>query len=316
MNLISVTIPVYRNGGSLIELHKRIIESIALLGDTYDYEIIFTDDGSDDNSFKILQNLNKNDRKVKVVKLSRNFGQHAANQAAFSIAKGDYIVNMSADLQDPPELIYNLIQALEQGNDIALAARQKVNESIFKKLTSSIHYKLVRISVPNYPTRGFDFWAVNQKAFKAFRSFDDIIRRNQIDLLSIGYKIATVPYEKMKRTHGKSQYNFSKRLNISLSQILASAYWPLRLASSFGIIFTISGFIYGLWLLVNYFFRESPFEGWTPIMLLLLIIGGLNMLILGIIGEYLWRIYFEIKKRPIYFIDQVLNNTDYDDEKK
>lgn len=316
MKLISITIPVYRNSGSLKELYKRIINTLVLLGSEYDYEIIFTDDGSDDNSFDILNEIHNTDSKVKVVKLSRNFGQHAANQAAFDLVKGDFIINMSADLQDPPEIIYQLVKAIEQNNDIALAIRQKVNESFFKTLTSRLHYKLVRISVPNYPSRGFDFWAVNRKAFKAFRSFDDIIRRNQIDLLSIGYKVATIPYEKNKRIHGKSQYNFSKRLNISLSQILASAYWPLRLASSFGIIFTISGFIYGLWLLINYFFRESPFEGWTPIMLLLLIIGGLNMLILGIIGEYLWRIYFEIKKRPIYFIDQVLNNTDYDYEEK
>jgi len=310
MKLISIAIPVYRNGSSLKELYQRLVKTVNKLGDNYNYQIIFTDDGSDDDSLEVLKQIQEQDGQVVVIKLSKNFGQHAANQAAFKYVKGDYVVNMSADLQDPPELIEPLILKLEENNDIVLAVRAKVNEKVFKNLTSKIHYGLVRISVPTYPKKGFDFWAVNKKAFTAFRSYDDIIRRNQIDLLSIGYKVATIPYEKAERIHGKSQYNFKKRLNISLSQILASAYWPLRLSSTLGIVFTIIGFLYAIWLFINYFIRESPFEGWTPIMMLLLIIGGIIMMMLGIIGEYLWRIYFETKNRPIYFIDEVYKKDD------
>jgi len=305
MKKISIAIPVFRNAKSLDELYERIVKAVNKLGNAYTYQIIFTDDGSDDDSWLNLKEIQKKDSNVVAIKLSRNFGQHAANQAAFEYVDGDYVVNMSADLQDPPELIYDMINKLEEANDIVLAVRAKVHESFFKKLTSRFHYKLVRISVPTYPKKGFDFWAVNQKAYKAFKSYKDIIRRNQIDLLSIGYKVATLPYEKAERKHGKSQYNFRKRLDISLSQILASAYWPLRLSSSLGLLFIIFGFFYGIWLFISYFIRESAFQGWTPIMLLLLIIGGVIMMMLGIIGEYLWRIYFETKDRPIYFIDEV-----------
>lgn len=303
--LISITIPVYQNEGSLKPLHERIVKAISKTSIKTEYEIIFVDDGSTDNSIKELLEIKKKDSNVTIIKLSRNFGQHAANNAAFKHVKGDIIVNMSADLQDPPELITAMINHLINKCDIVLAVRKTVSEKLSKRITSWIHYRLVRISIPNYPAKGFDFWAVNKKAFSAFMTYNDIVRRNQIDLLSIGFKVSEIPYDKALRTHGKSQYNFFKRLNISLSQILATAYWPLRLSSSLGFLFTISGFIYAIYLLILYFYRDTPFNGWTPIMMLILIIGGIIMLMLGIIGEYLWRIYFETKKRPLFFIDEI-----------
>ena len=311
--LISVAIPVFRNEGSLPDLHKRIVDTIATIPDA-DYEIIFTNDGSDDGSLVQLIDISKNDPKVTVINLSRNFGQHAANNAAFKQVKGDIIINMSADLQDPPEIIADIVNKMNEGHDIVLAARKKVRETWFKRLTSWAHYRLIRISVPAYPDKGFDFWGANKKAFKAFMSYDDVVRRNQTDLLSIGYSVGTITYEKQKRVHGKSQYKFLKRLDISLSQILATAIWPLRIAAIMGFAFTLSGFLYATYLFISYFFREAPFEGWTPIMILLLIIGGSIMLVLGIIGEYLWLIYYETKNRPIYFINQVYRNGEIEDE--
>lgn len=304
--LISLAIPVYQNEGSLKPLHQRIVKAIKKVSESLEYEIIFTDDGSTDNSYQELLDIRAIDDNITVIKLSRNFGQHAAINAAFQHVKGDIVINMSADLQDPPEIIEDLINKIYEGNDVVLATRKTVSESFSKVMTSRIHYKLVRLSVPKYPDRGFDFWAVNKKAFTALMSFSDIIRRNQIDILSIGYKVATVEYDKQEREFGKSQYNFLKRLNISLSQILAVAFWPLRLASTFGFIFTILGFIYAIYLFVIYFIRDAPFNGWTPIMMLLLIIGGIIMLMLGIIGEYLWRIYFETKSRPLFFVDELI----------
>jgi len=292
--LISIAIPVFRNEGSLPDLHKRLVDTVGTIPDA-DYEIIFTNDGSDDGSLNQLIEISKKDPKVTVINLSRNFGQHAANNAAFKHVKGDIIINMSADLQDPPEIIAEIVSKMNEGHDIVLAARKKVKETWFKRLTSWAHYRLIRISVPAYPDKGFDFWGANKKAFKAFMSYDDVVRFN----------VGTITYEKQKRIHGKSQYKFLKRLDISLSQILATAIWPLRIAAIMGLMFTLTGFLYATYLFISYFFREAPFEGWTPIMILLLIIGGSIMLVLGIIGEYLWRIYYETKRRPIYFIDQV-----------
>ena len=306
--LVSIVIPVYRNEGSLNELHKRLVKSLKDNYSNFEYEIIFVDDGSDDNSFIELLAVREYDPHVTIIKLSKNFGQFAANNAGFHEARGDIVINMSADLQDPPELIAPMINKILEGDDIVLCVRKKTSETLLKKLTSKLHYKLVRISVPNYPKGGFDFWAVNKRAFAAFMSFKDIVRRNQIDLLSIGYKIGTIEYEKQERIHGRSQYNFFKRLNISISQILASAFWPLRMASSFGILFTVLGFSYACYLFFSYFIRAAPFQGWTPIMMLILIIGGIIMTMLGIIGEYLWRIYFEIKQRPLFFVDKIIRS--------
>jgi len=300
---VSVAIPVYQNAGSLKSLHSRLTQAIK--NANCEYQIVFTDDGSTDNSLSILKEIADSDQNVSVIKLSKNFGQHAANNAAFQLVDGDIIVNMSADLQDPPEIITEMIALLSKDLDIVLAVRNKTSETFIKKITSWAHYKLVRISVPTYPKKGFDFWAVNKKAFKAFMSFNDIVRRNQTDLLSIGFNVGYVDYSKNERVHGKSQYNFLKRLNISLSQILATAFWPLRLASTLGFLFTFIGIIYSVYLFINYFINDTPFNGWTPIMMLLLIIGGIIMLILGIIGEYLWRIYFETKHRPLYFVDYI-----------
>ena len=307
--LVSIAIPVYRNEGSLLELHARLTGAIKKNFSLFDYEVIFVDDGSDDNSLVELLSIRETDPSVTVIKLSKNFGQLAANNAAFLEAKGDIVINISADLQDPPELVVPMIKMILEGDDIVLAVRSKTSETLVKKLTSALHYRLVRISVPNFPKGGFDYWAINKKAYTAFMSFKDVIRRNQIDLLSIGYKIGTIEYEKLKRIHGKSQYTFLQRLNISISQILTTGFWPLRMASALGLLLASSGILYAIFLFFAYFVRGSAFQGWTPIMILLLVIGGAIMTILGIIGEYIWRIYFETKRRPLYFIDEIYKST-------
>ncbi|MEO1700939.1 MAG: glycosyltransferase family 2 protein [Pseudomonadota bacterium] len=304
--LVSVVIPVFRNAQSLEELHQRIVDAIGKVPGAA-YEVIYCDDGSDDHSHSVLKSIHDKDPNTVVVKLSKNFGQHSANAAAFEHVRGDIVVNMSADLQDPPEVISELIARIVEGNDIVLATRQKTDETALRSLTSWLHYRLVRISLPTYPTGGFDFWAVNQRAFKAFRSFTDINRRNQIDLLSIGFKVAEISYEKRKRKHGKSQYNFLKRLDISFSQIFSTATWPMRLAAFFGFLFTISGFLYALFLVVSFFFRDTAQPGWTSVIVIILLVGGINSLMISLMGEYIWRIYYETKQRPLFFVDTILD---------
>ncbi len=313
--LVSVIIPVFQNAESLRKLHDRIVTTISQI-ENFIYEIIYVDDGSNDGSLEILEEIHLYDSNTVIIQLSRNFGQHAANNAGFRQATGDIIVNLSADLQDPPEIIEALIRKIQEGADIALAIRTEVDETIFKKWSSWLHYKLVRIKVPQFPTGGFDFWAINRKAFKAFLSFNDVNRRNQIDLLSIGYRVAEVPYKKLARKHGKSQYNFWKRLDISLSQIFDTATWPMRLISAFGIFLTLIGFLITTFLLISYFIKNQSYPGWTSIFVLVLIIGGINSLIVGIIGEYIWRIYYENKRRPLFFVEKILKKNSLKQDKK
>ncbi len=312
MPMISVVIPVFRNEGSLIpsyeQIHKVIREGLP----EYDYEFLFTDDGSDDNSFNELMQIRARDPKVTVIKFSRNFGQFSAINAAMHRAKGDVAVCISADLQDPSEMIAQMARETEKGFDIVLANRVARNDNFIKNITAQVHFKLMRISTPHFPKGGFDFWMVSRKALNAYKQLKDTVRTNQVDLLSLGFKVKQLPYERKVRPFGKSQYNFSRKIKASINQLLSTSYWPLRLASSVGLFFTIVGFAYALFIIYGYFFRSTPFVGWAPIMVVQLIMGGIIISMLGLIGEYLWRIYHETKGRPIYIIDE-LYSEDSDD---
>lgn len=306
MKLISVVIPVYRNEGSLELSYNTILHEIKQNLPEYNYEFIFVDDGSDDGSLAELIKIHNKDKKVTIIKFSRNFGQFSALNAGMQHASGDATVCISADLQDPADLIPKMARKIEEGNQIVLAIREARNDNFIKNLTASLHIKLIRISNPSYPMGGFDYWMMGKKALNAYQQLNDIVRSNQVDILSLGFKIAHLPYERKKREIGKSQYNFSKRLRTALNQLLSTSYWPLRMASSFGIVVTSIGFIYAFRIIFNYFLYDmSPFKGWAPIMIIQLILGGIIILMLGIIGEYLWRIYLETKKRPLFIVDEI-----------
>ena len=305
MKVISIVIAVYKNEGELNNTYQSIKNTILESLPAYDYEFIFTDDGSDDNSFNELMEIRSKDKKVKVQRFSKNFGQFAAINAGMHKAQGDLIVNIAADLQDPPEMIVKMVKEIENGAEIVIANRQSRNDTFLQNITSRVHWKLMRISNPNFPKGGFDFWMFNKKALEAYKMFNDRVRSNQVDVLSIGFKTLIIPYERRKREIGKSQYNFKKRIIIAINQVLNISYWPLRLASAFGFLFTISGFLYALRIAYSYFVHDKyPFEGWAPLMIMQLVIGGIIIIMLGIIGEYLWRIFYETKQRPLYFIKE------------
>ncbi len=299
---------MFRNQGSLWLSYESIRDQIKKEYPDFSYEFIFTDDGSDDNSLSELLEIRSADpQNVTVIRFSRNFGQFAAISAGLQRAKGDMVVSISADCQDPPELIPKMIAGILDGYDIVLGTRESRNDSVIKNLTAAIHFKLMRIENPTYPKGGFDFWMLSRKALQSQLQFTDHIRSMQVDILSLGYKVLQIPYERRRRTIGKSQYNFSKRLKVSLNQILSTSYWPLRLASSIGLVTTLFGFLFAMKIVYNYFFTTTPFDGWAPIMVVQLVLGGMTIFMLGISGEYLWRIYHETKARPMYLINEILS---------
>lgn len=302
----TVLIPVFRNEGSLVSSYSNISNAIKTNYPDLYFDFVFVDDGSDDNSFQELTSLKKENKNLTIIKFSRNFGQFSAINAGLNFVKGDAVGVISADEQDPPEIIPKMIKEINKGNEIVLARRIARNDSFFKNLTARFHVSLIRMSTPTYPEGGFDCWCLSKKALQSYKKYSDIIRTNQIDILNLGYKKSIVDYERKKREVGVSQYNFSKRLKVSLNQILATSYWPLRLVSLLGFITTTAGFIFGSRVFYAYFTKGTPFQGYTPIILLQLLIGGIIMLMLGVIGEYQWRIYFETKKRPLFIIDEVI----------
>lgn len=305
MQTISFVIPVYRNEGAVSLTYAKIKGALAQHLAEYDYEFVFVDDGSDDNSLAELRRLREDDPRVRIVSFTRNFGQMAAILAGLKHAAGDLIVHLSADLQDPAELIPRMVRAFEEGSELVVGHRAEREDKWTSRVTSRLFYRIIRMSFPQMPAGGFDYVLMGRRVVDSFNGIEVRNRFFQGDLLWMGYKTTFIPYTRAKRTIGRSQYTFAKRLKNSIDAILDSSYLPIRFISLAGAFTALTGFLYALNIAYTRFRHDTPFTGWAPIMILILIIGGVIMLMLGIIGEYIWRIYDEVKRKPNYVVGAV-----------
>ena len=303
MSLISLCFAVYQNEGALTILYDRIVSAMESSFPYHTFEFLFVNDGSRDNSLNELIGLKKNtkDDRIKIISFSRNFGQMAAILAGWKYAKGDAVINMAADLQDPPEQCIEMIKEWENGNEIVISYRNSHGTSLINKITSRLVYKLL---LPSVPRGGFDFALLGRKAMDAVNLNKERNRFYQFDILSVGFTVKFIPYDKQVRTIGKSQYNFIKRLGNFMVAFINVSYLPLRVMTFIGFLFAFIGFFYCINIVYSYLINEVPFEGWAPIMMLLLMIGGLIMVMLGILGEYVWRIFDEVKQRPQFIVEE------------
>jgi glycosyltransferase involved in cell wall biosynthesis len=299
---ISFVIPVYRNERAVTLTYQKITGALAAELSTYAYEFVFVDDGSDDGSLEELLRLHAADPRVRVISFTRNFGQMAAILAGLKAATGDLILHLSADLQDPVELIPRMVRDYEAGSELVIGHRAEREDQWTSRVSSRVFYKIIRLSFPQLPAGGFDYVLMARRVVDSFNSIEVRNRFFQGDLLWLGYKTTFIPYTRARRTIGRSQYTFAKRLKNSLDAILDSSYLPIRFISLSGAVTAFIGFLYALNIAYTRFRHGTPFTGWAPIMILLLIIGGVLMLMLGIIGEYVWRIYDEVKKKPNYIV--------------
>jgi glycosyltransferase involved in cell wall biosynthesis len=297
---ISFIIPVYRNEGSISITYDKLTGLLNRLG--HDYEFVFINDGSDDGSMDEIMSLYKKDNNVKAISFSRNFGQAAAIIAGYREVTGDVSVNMSADLQEPVELIEEMIARWQEGNEIVIGHRIDREDGFIANNTSKIFYRLMQYANPKMPDGGFDFILMDRKALDAINMIDERNRFIQGDILWLGFSTVFIPYSRLKRTIGKSQWTFTKKLKYFIDGLLNTSYIPIRLMSLLGMCFSVIGFLYALVIVYNRIINNTPFIGWAPIMIIILIVGGLIMLMLGIIGEYVWRTYDETRKRPLYII--------------
>jgi len=305
--LITVVSPVYNNSESLVELNQRI-QNI-FIGELKDYslEIIFVNDGSKDNSLEVLTDLQEQYKNVRIVSFSRNFGQLYALLAGFRYAKGDAMVCISADLQDRPEMIIEMVTSWEQKNRVVICYRKERYDSLSSRFFSSVFYNLMRQIFPNMPKGGFDYLLLDRKPLDIYNSYQTKHRFFQGDILSLGFKIDFIPYARESRKHGKSQFTFSKRFKFFLDGTITSTHLPLRFMSILGATTAFFGFLYSLVIVYLRIINDLPFKGYAVIVILILMIGGLTMLMLGIIGEYIWRIYGETQKYPIYIVEEEKN---------
>ncbi|RED57632.1 glycosyltransferase family 2 protein [Cohnella lupini] len=305
--LFSIVIPIYYNELNIPHTLPRLKNLQSILPE-YEMEFIFVDDGSGDRSFELLISAREDDPRIKVVKLSKNFGSMSAIQAGLKYASGDCVGIISADLQDPPELFEQMIGHWESGKKVVMATREEREETLGQKIFSNSYYLLMRrFAIKDYPTGGFDFVLVDRQVVQELNQ----IREKNTNIMSLiywlGYPQSTISYVRLERKLGKSRWTFSKKIKLFVDSFVSFSYAPIRLMSTIGMITAIISFIYGLFVVFNAIFGNAPLQGWTTIIALISFLLGVIMVMLGIIGEYLWRILDESRKRPAYIVDEVHN---------
>lgn len=297
--MISVVIPVFNEEGSI---HQVCAELAQVLGDK-NYELVFVDDGSSDRTQQCVEDENKKNPRVKGIYFSRNFGHQNALYAGIAHASGAIIVMMDGDLQHPPKVVPQLIEAIESGYDIANAIRKEsgeTSESWFKKTTSRGFYNLLnRFSEIPVPHAGADFRAITRSVADAFLSLGESSRFNRGLFAWLGFRQAHIEYEVQERHAGESKYSIKKMLLFALDGLTSFSAFPLRFFFGFGLFLIAIGLLY-LGYSVVQFFQGSTVTGWPSIIAVLVILLGSNLFGLGLVGEYVGRIFMEVKRRPLY----------------
>jgi glycosyltransferase involved in cell wall biosynthesis len=314
---ISIIVPVYFNEPNLPDTVPQLLALEEKLTG-YKLELIFVDDGSQDQSLAILLDYQKRyPKQIKVVTLTRNFGTMAALQAGLTVATGDCVGVIAADLQDPPELFLEMTRHWEQGVKAIFAVRSDREESFLQKTFSNLYYALVRrFAVPGYPAGGFDFFLADRQVIDEVNKIHEKNTNLMTLVFWLGYQAVLIPYVRRKRTKGKSRWTFGKKIKLFVDTFVSFSYSPIRLFSFLGIIYAIISFSYGVFIFIAWLTFGIEVQGWVPMMLVLTFTAGLQMTLLGILGEYLWRTLDEARGRPLFVIDTIYDESDENGERE
>jgi dolichol-phosphate mannosyltransferase len=308
--LISVVVPVFNEAEGIRHFHARSSAALRALEQDR-YEIVYVDDGSQDDSFTILRELAELESCVKVVKLSRNFGHQIAITAGLDYARGDAVVFIDADLQDPPELIGDLVRKWREGNDVVYAQRTlRKGETPFKLITAAAFYRVLRAMTQlDIPADTGDFRILSRRAADELRGLREKDRFMRGLVSWIGFRQSSLPYAREERYRGHTKYPLGKMLKFAVDGLTSFSTAPLRLATWLGYGAAALAFLY----LASVFIQKLlgyTVQGWATIMVALLFLGGVQLICLGILGEYLGRIFNEIKPRPVYIVEESLGGRD------
>ena len=316
MKKLSVVIPVYFNELNLRKLYEELNKIVFTKLKNYNYELVFVDDGSQDKSAEIIEELIDKNKNIKLVKLSRNFGSHNAVLAGLSECTGDMAAVISADLQDPPEIILEMLQKHEEGSKAVIAVRKDREESFLQKLFSNTYYKIMqKIAIKNMPKGGFDCFLIDRKIIDVIVQMKE--KNTSINglILWCGFKLDKIYYVRKKREAGKSRWTLKKKIKYFTDSIMSFSFFPIRCISIIGLLFFLASFISLIVIFINKIFGNIPVQGYTTLILVLLMSSGLILLTLGIIGEYLWRIFDASRTRPTFIIDEVKESKKMDGKK-
>jgi len=307
----SIVIPVYYNEGTI----KRTVESIKteVISQQPDLqaEFILVDDGSKDRSYEQLLSIYREyPDMVTVIKLTRNFGQVAAIMAGLAYSRGRCSIIISADCQDPPSLMNEMLSAhFNEGFHIVAGEREGRDESRYRIVTSQLFYRMMRrLSFPTMPKGGFDYVLVSERVRKFLLESSEVNPFFQGQLLWTGFSTKFLGYCRRSREEGKSRWTFVKKLLYLIDGVVSYSFLPIRSLSVVGFLFAFLGFLYAAVVLVTRLTWGLPVTGWAPLMIVTLVLGGVQMIMLGVTGEYLWRILVQVRGRPLYIIDEIHEN--------
>jgi polyisoprenyl-phosphate glycosyltransferase len=305
---LSVVVPCYREEAGLHELYRRITESAAAeVGD--DFELILVNDGSPDGTWAVMRALTERDPRVVSVSLSRNHGHQLALSAGLSLARGDRVFMLDADLQDPPELLADMMRAMDDGADVVYGQRRhRIGETLFKRATANIFYRLLsQLTDVRIPQDAGDFRLITRRVADVLKAMPESHRFVRGMISWAGFRQVPLAYDRQPRATGESAYPLRKMLRLAIDAITGFSTRPLRYASVIGLVFAAIGGV-GIVISVAGWLSGGTIRGWTSVMVVLLGLGGVQLMVLGIIGEYLGRLYLESKRRPLFIIDEVYSN--------
>jgi dolichol-phosphate mannosyltransferase len=310
IGMLSIVTPAYNEEKNLPLIHDRLKAVMAELD--MDWEWIIVDDRSGDGTFEVIKDISALDEHVRGVRLSRNFGSHNALTCGLDLARGEGAVVMAGDGQDPPEVIPQLVEELNKGADVVWAARNPdAHGNLLNRGFPRLYYFIMRkvIGIREMPSDGADFFLIDRKVIEALKKYKDHNMSLLVIITWIGFRQSTITYDRQRRVHGSSGWNLSKKFKLVIDSVVSFSYAPIRLMAFIGGLVALAGFLYTTVLMINYFMGE-PTEGWTELMVVILLIGGLQMLMLATLGEYLWRTLEEARRRPRYLIAETTSPID------
>lgn len=301
--MISIVIPAYNEAGNITVIARQVSEQTEKIGQ---YEIIFVDDGSTDTTLEEIKTVAQNNASVKYLSFSRNFGHQMAVKAGLDYAEGDCVISMDADLQHPPELINELITKWQEGYDVVYTVRKDIRSvSFFKKTTSRIFYKFInKISDVDIPLFVADFRLLDKKVVDELRKFKETFLFIRGIVSWLGYRQTGIEYEVQDRYAGSTKYTLKKMISFAIQGITSFSIAPLRVAILFGFIVSMGAFLYTIFAIYAKYYLQTVIPGWTSILLSVLFLGGIQLITLGVIGEYLGKMFIETKNRPNYVINE------------
>ena len=309
MSKISIVVPVYYNSDTLMMLYEDMKEKI--LGKLEDYELVFVDDGSGDNSWEIMNQIKDMDGNTKCVKLSRNFGEHAALLAGLSVCTGDCAVTKQADLQEDSEIILDMYESWKKGNKVVLAVRSDRDENPVKKFFASMYYVIIHKLVnEKMPVGGCDCYLLDRQVIKVLEMLDEKNSSLTLQVLWAGFKTDHVYFHRRDREVGKSRWTLSKKIKLAMDSMLSFSYFPIRFMSTVGVIFFLVSILMAIEVIVEKVAVGTPILGWASLMCVVLFSFGCMMLMMGILGEYVWRALDASRNRPPYLIDEIQDKKD------